>query len=107
VSFPFGQTVTVHRYALDRLGDRAETEHHTVAGCGFAPRVSTENTDRAEQVTATAELYTPTGADIGPQDVIELADGSRWEVTGDPQRWVNPLTGWHPGGVVLLTKVTG
>lgn len=106
MTLPFGQTVTVHRYAMDRYGDRSETMSFTVPECGFAPRVSTENTARADVVTADAELYAPE-ADILATDVVELADGTRWEVTGDPQHWTQPMTGWQPGIVVMLRRMTG
>lgn len=107
MSFPLGQTITVHRMARDRYGDRTETAHFEVAGCGFAPRLSTENTGRAEEVTADAELYAPHSADLRVTDVIELADSTRWEVQGEPQRWQNPFTGWQPGVVATLRRATG
>lgn len=107
MSFPLGQTITVHRLTRDRYGDRTEIAHFLVSGCAFAPRLSTENTGRADEVTADAELYAPFWADIHAADVVERDDTTRWEVQGEPQRWENPFTGWQPGVVATLKRVTG
>lgn len=110
----FGRPVTVHRYESDRFGDRVEVSHHTVSRCAFAPRSAAgtrggaELTDRASTVTADAELYVPYDADITPADVVELDDGTRWEVAGPVERWRSPFAGaWSPGAVVPLRRMTG
>jgi hypothetical protein len=108
-----GQTVTVRRYEGNRYGDRVEVSSHVVQGAAFAPRPaaagrgSAELTDRAATVVADAELYVPYGADITAQDVIELGDGTRWEVSGAPEPWRSPFSGWRPGAVVPLRRKTG
>lgn len=108
-----GQTVTVHRFVTDRYGDRVEASTHREPRCAFAPRGAagirgtTENTDRANQVTSAAELYAPPDADIVATDVIELDDGQRWEVSGAPERWRSPFNCWRPGLVVPLDRITG
>lgn len=109
-----GRQVTVHRYIMDRYGDRQEVSQHHVQRTAFAPRPaaagrgSAELTDRANTVIADAELYIPYGADIKPSDVIELHDGTEWEVSGAAERWAGPFTrGWLPGAVVPLKRMTG
>lgn len=110
-----GQAVTVHRFLIDgKTGDRSEVSQHTVARCAFAPRTSAssrggaELTDRANTVVADAELFAPYNADVVPTDVIELDDGTLWEVVGPVERWRSPFAGtWTPGAVIPLRRMTG
>jgi hypothetical protein len=109
-----GHPVTVLRYETDRLGDRVKVAEFIVFDCAYAPRTTSssrgtvELTDRTGAVSADAELYTPYGADITPQDVIRLADGTEWEVVGAPERWESPFPGaWAAGTVVPLRRKTG
>lgn len=110
----FGQTVAVHRYATNSVGDRTKVSQHAVSRCAFAPRQTSgsyggmELSDRASTVTAESELYIPYGADIVPTDVVELDDGTLWEVVGPVERWRSPFAGaWAPGAVVPLRRMTG
>ena len=109
-----GRPVTVRRYETDRYGDRQQVSTHQVQRTAFAPRPnemgrgSQELTDRRATVIADAELYAPYNADIKTTDVIELEDGSLWEVAGSPERWAGAFsTGWLPGAVVPLRRMTG
>ena len=102
-----GPPVIVRRYILDRYGDRVLVGTWTVQHTAFAPRTSFENDDRATSVTADADLYLPAGADVTAADEIELADGTRWEVRGAPERWASPFAAWTPGVLVALHRVTG
>lgn len=106
-----GLPITVRRYVTDRYGDRTEVSSHRVFNTLFAPRPnamgrgSNEFNDRADQVIADAELYAPFGADIASTDVIELANGDRWEAFGAPERWQSG--GWQAGTVIPLRRLTG
>ena len=109
-----GHPVTVLRYDTDRYGDRVKVAEYKLAGCAFAPRATSssrgtvELTDRTNAVTADAELYTPHGVDITPQDVVRLVDGTEWEVVGALERWESPFPGaWAAGTVVPLRRKTG
>lgn len=109
-----GHTVTVLRYETDRYGDRVKVGEFALSQCAFAPRTTSssrgtvELTDRTGTVTADAELYAPHGADVTPQDVIRLADGTDWEAVGAPERWESPYPGaWTAGTVVPLRRKTG
>lgn len=109
-----GRAIVVHRFDTDRYGDRVEVSTHTIHRTAFAPRPnllgrgSAELVDRASTVIADAELYAPYGADIRSTDVIELEDGSHWEVSGSPERWSGAYsTAWFPGAVVPLRRKTG
>jgi hypothetical protein len=102
-----GQTVTVRRFATDRYGDRVLGVTFLVPRCAFAPRLSVEGNDRADTVTADAELYVPSWAGIEAADQVELPDGTLWEVQGRPENWWSPYTAWKPGDVVTLKRVTG
>ncbi len=112
--FPFGVTVTVHRQARSRFGDRTDTTSHTVAGCAIAQslgqsvRASKESGGNLADTVATGQvLYGPYDADIQSSDVIELPDGLRYQVEGDPARWSSPFTGQTFGCQVTLERVRG
>lgn len=105
--FGHGITVTVHRTTTDRYGDTTDTSSHSLDGCGLASRSSAENTDRRDTVSTVRVLLAPPGADIVATDVVELPDGTRWDVTGDPVAPSSPFTGWTPGVAATLTRVTG
>lgn len=110
--FPFGQTVTVIRPSpRDRYGDSTDDSSRDIPGCAIAWGTSTESTgsvaaDRSETVQATVTVYMPPGTDITSRDHLILPDGSRWRVTGRPNRWHHPMTGWDPGVEVTATQST-
>lgn len=110
----FGVTVTVYRTTRDRYGDVTDTTSHTIAGCALAPssgssgqQASTENTDRRDTVVSGMILYGPPNADIVATDVVELADGTRWQADGGVGPWNSPWTGWQAGIELALTRATG
>lgn len=108
MGLPFGQSVTVHRPGgTDRFGDRLAGTTHTVSGCAVAPAGSSESYGRGETVTTGVALYGPYGSDIKASDVIELADGSRFEVVGEPAHWKSPFTALEAGMQVFVERVTG
>ncbi len=99
--------VTVERSAgRDRNGDPLGVTVHSQGGCGWAPRVSSEQHDDGRDVVIVGlTLYAPVDADILPTDALVLPDGSRWEVDGEVGRWVSPFTGWAPGSEMALRRV--
>ncbi|TDQ01249.1 hypothetical protein EV186_1021117 [Labedaea rhizosphaerae] len=102
-----GETVTVSRPGgTNRYGDPLPATEHQVTGCVIAPAGSDEQTDRQEQVTRRATVYADVDADVGATDRLVLADGTRWQVIGDPQRYRSPFA---PAGVcqVHIERVTG
>jgi hypothetical protein len=108
VKLPFGETITVRRPGgTDQRGDPEPATTHTVTDCAFAPRASTEAVDRRDTVVIGITLYAPPDADIQPTDQIVRADGTVWEVDGEPGDWLTPFTGWHPGLQIALKRVTG
>lgn len=102
-----GQPATVRRYDTDRYGDRVAVTEFVVPHSAFSPQSSKEDTDRANTVTAEAELYVPPGYDIQATDEVELYDGSTWEVAGRAEPWRSPFDQWEPGTVIPLNRVTG
>lgn len=113
--FPFGVTVTVQRRGEDKWGVFTVLSEHQISGCAFnltgsargLKGGSSELSHQQDTVTRQAELLTPPGADILPDDCVVDLDGHTWSVTGHLSEAVNPFTGWHPGGIVALTEVTG
>jgi hypothetical protein len=108
IVFQHGITVEVIAVARDRYGDTTETVVGSIAGCGFAPGSSTENTDNQAQVGTVESLYSPpTTVPVNAQSKIRFPDGVVWHVDGEPEWWRHPMTGWSPGGVIRLRRVTG
>lgn len=107
MTFQYGVTVTVLRPTRDRYGDITGQSSHAIDGCGIAPRASTESTDRRDTVITGLTLMAPTGADLLATDLVQLPDGTRWEVDGDLSAPSSPFTGWSPGVHVALTRATG
>jgi hypothetical protein len=103
-----GITVTVRRYRLDKYGDRSLVLSFQLGQCAFAPRTTSESDNRSTTVVADAELFAPPWSGVQAQDVVQLPDGSHWEVQGRPEEWQSPFTGaWRPGDVVPLKRTTG
>ncbi|WP_027944032.1 hypothetical protein [Amycolatopsis taiwanensis] len=103
-----GHTITVSRPAgVNRYGDPLPATEHTIGDCVLAPHGSVEITERSDQVTTHLTVYTRVDADVTATDRVVLADGTRWQVSGEPQRWRNPFT--DAGGVcqIDLERVTG
>ncbi|SFO82472.1 hypothetical protein SAMN05421810_10180 [Amycolatopsis arida] len=104
-----GHTVRVSRPAgTNRYGDPLPPTEHDIPGCVLAPAGSTEQTDRADQVTTRMTVYAGLDADVLATDRVVLPDGTRWAVIGEPQRYRSPFTPGASGVCVInLERVTG
>ncbi|WP_134663996.1 hypothetical protein [Amycolatopsis sp. CFH S0078] len=103
-----GQTITVSRPAgTNRYGDPLPPAEHPVTDCVLAPAGSTEDTDRADQVSSRVTVYTGLDADVTATDRVVLPDGTRWAVTGEPERYRSPFTTGAGVCVINLERVTG
>lgn len=120
--FPFGETV----YLLAYLGDSAEDDHGNpldswvdapgvaIPDCAYAPGfgksgrggTSEPVEDNRNVVFTTPQLFCPPGTHITTKDRV-VVRGLVFEVLGDPADWRHPMTGWGPGVVVDLERVTG
>lgn len=107
--FPAGVTVKVHRRGpRDDFGGRSAATVHEIHRVGLAPRRSAEtNTPTRNTLAFGLTAFMPIDADIRATDVVELADGTRWNVVGEPMRWRSPHSGWSPACEVDLERVTG
>lgn len=105
--WPFSETVTVSRPSgTDRYGDPLPATEHSLVGV-FAPGSSGEATDREDQVTSLSAFYVADlNADVTAVDRLLRADGTRWQVAGDPERFSSPFV---PAGVcaVHMERITG
>lgn len=110
--FAYGTTVTVQRATpvVDRYGNSRPgtyTDHHTIAGCGIAPRTSDDLTDRGRLgVVVGLTMFAPYDADLLSSDRV-VVGGETYETVGDPGQWRSPLTGWQPGLEIALRRVEG
>lgn len=102
-----GETVTVSRPGgTNRYGDPLSATDHQLTGCVVAPAGSDEQTDRADQVTTRLVVYADLDADVTAIDRLVRADGTRWQVVGEPDRYHSPFA---PDGVceIHIERVTG
>ena len=128
--FPFGETVTFEALstsATDAHGNPVESfvDPVDVPGCGFDPGGTVETyTPGRDAVVSSPRLFIPSGVFVYEETNLFVLDefgsrygvnardrvtvrGIRYEVQGDPADWINPFTGWSPGGVVNLSRVAG
>jgi hypothetical protein len=113
--FPFGLTIQIERGTRSEHGDVNYTDSHTIDGCAWAPRESTEVNDNRTTVIVGLTLYGPYGADIRHDDRVVLPDVPErgltrkqrtWRVDGEVGDWRSPFTGWEPGFEVALERVS-
>lgn len=115
-TYPFGETVQV----LDgtAMGEDADGNDvatwpvkATYSGVPIAPADgngtgANEYLQGKDLVVIGLTAYLPDGANVAPVDRI-VARGETWEVSGLPQPWRSPFTGWRPGIPVSLRRITG
>lgn len=117
VVFPHGETVVFERLVdgpADVFGNPTVVyaQPAAVAGCGFDPGGSVETYGPGRDVVVSSpRVFLPggvtvTGLALSSRDRVTVR-GLLYEVKGDPADWVNPFTGWAPGGVVELERVAG
>jgi len=111
MNFPYGFTATVERpTGFDDEGISLESEFpdKTIARCA-RDQVSTVETVDGAQVVVTKEriLCDDPDADVHESDVLILPDGTRWNVTGEPDRPSSPFSGWNPGCVIPVERAAG
>lgn len=117
MTYPFGETVT----HLDGTVVGLDSDNNDVytfpvkavyEGIAVAPQdgngtSGNERLYQQDQVITGLALYgIPASATVAATDRF-IVRGDTWEVSGAPQYYLNPLTGWSPGYVVSLSKVTG
>lgn len=99
-----GESTSVDGYGNPVPGVDVETP---LPGWAVADGATSEfNQPGRTAVLADLVLYGPPGADVLPADRLRVR-GKEYSVNGEPFEWRSPFTGWTPGVVVLLSKVTG
>lgn len=99
---PFPVPITLHRRTLTGLrnsyGDPTWTDAQTVVyGAFYVGQNSGDNTATDLQPV----IYLQPGTDVSWLDGVTI-DGQLYEVDGNPNEWVHPLTGWSAGIEVHL-----
>lgn len=91
----------------ETLGSWDDAEEAPIAGVAIAPTSSVEVDSENRQVVVTGmAMYCGNNEDVLPEDRIRSRSGL-WTVEGELLPWVHPMTGWAPGAVVSIKKVTG
>lgn len=99
-------TVTVRRRVRDAFGDATVASETSIGGCAVLQRTSEETTNNRQDVTTRVRLLAPFSAAITAHDEVEIC-GQRYEVVGEPSRPHSPFSGWRPGMIADLERVTG
>lgn len=109
--FPYGQPVDLlTRTVTGQDSDGNDvwgTTTTTIVGCAFDPGGSTElQQGSRDTVTTRPTVFLPAGTVVGAVDRVTVA-GRTFEVDGTPLYYSNPFTGYTPGPVITLTRITG
>jgi hypothetical protein len=73
----------------------------------FDPGVSLEQVQGQDVITTQPTVYYPPGSDVAAIDAVTIF-GRTYEVDGEPiVNLQSPFTGWQPGVIVRLKRVTG
>lgn len=108
--FSYGETVTLVRRVVsgrDVYGDDVYSETRTTLSRVPAyPTSSTEEDQGRATVSDSVTILLPPNTNIDAIDAVEVF-GDKFEVTGQPQRFISPFTGENPGLLVVLRRVTG
>ncbi|MCW2901912.1 MAG: hypothetical protein JWO67_4177 [Streptosporangiaceae bacterium] len=109
MTFPYGVPIVLvkrSKSGTDSFGnDVFAVTTSTVLGA-FAPGGSTEQVQGQDTVTTQPTVFLPVGTNLAAVDAVQVA-GLTFEVDGDPNTWISPLTGNGFGLEVKLRRVTG
>lgn len=115
MTWPFGDTVTlVSRTVTGRNGDGNDVygdARTTLVNVPVWPHdgngtSSNERTDARDQVVSGYSVLLPAGTNVDAVDRVEWR-GLSFEVSGLPGLYRSPFTGFDPGVVVSMVRVTG
>ena len=110
--YAFGETVVRRPWVSETTDAHGRTRpvygaDETIDHVGVGVDIVTETrTDGSERRVAAAWLYLAFDQPVDERD-LWVARGLVWRVEGLPLRERNALTGWEPGCVVELRRVTG
>ena len=108
--FPAGETVTLVSAAVtgtDEYGNDVRSPTSTdLDNCPVWPTTSSEQVEGRDTVTTGLTVVLPVGTPVAATDRL-LVRGAEYEVHGAPERFQSPFTGFTPGLVVNLRRVTG
>jgi hypothetical protein len=111
VTYEFAVPVTLVRRTVtgrDISGNDVYTETSVSTTGVFAPGRSVEQTDGGETVIYQPTIFgIPEDVDVTAIDAV-IVNGDEYEIDGAPQEGLlSPFTGWEPGQILTLKKVTG
>lgn len=108
--FPFPESFTIHSRTVtgqDGDGNDVYSDTNTSTSGAFAPEGSTELIQGQNTVLTHPTVYLEDGAPVPAATDQMTVRGVRYDIDGEPQVFHNPLTGYEPGAVVKLLRVTG
>lgn len=108
-TFPFPETFTIHTRAVtgqDADGNDVYGDQDTLTRGVFAPQGATELIQGQDVTLTHPTLYLEDGAPAPAATDQVTVRGQRYDVDGDPEVFRNPFTGYEPGAVVKLLRVS-
>lgn len=110
MTFAFPETFTILTRAVtgqDGDGNDVYGPVETTVKGAFAPQGSTELIQGQETVLTHDTVYLETGTAV-PKPTDQVRRGTTvYDIDGTPRTYQNPFTGFVPGPVLSLLKVTG
>lgn len=109
VTFPAGDKLTV--YVRTKTGEDSDgNDIYTAQPTTFAnvptwPTGSSEQTQGQDLTTSGKTAMLPPGIDVDAIDYALDEAGGAWEVSGVPDTYRSPFTGFDPGVFVNLQRV--
>lgn len=110
MTYPYGTVVTLVKRTKgppDSFGnDTWVTTTVDVIAQAFDPGISSEQVQGQDVLTTQPKVFLPPGTDVSYLDAV-IINGEQSEVDGSPSQPISPFTGWQPGVIVKLKRVTG
>lgn len=109
MNLPAGEPITVTsrtQTGSDEYGDPIYMVTTVTVTGVLAPAIGAETTSGQDQVITQPTAFLPAGTVVDSLSKLTIR-GVDYEVDGTPEDWRSPFTGWQPGIVVPLKRVTG
>lgn len=109
MKFDFGFDVTVRRPGkADRHGNRFGGTPHTIGKCARNQQKTDVIVGGEVRVATSEQLYCDDAtANVLEGDELTLPDGTKWQVSGEPERAISPFVDWQPGCIIPIERAAG
>lgn len=118
-----GEDIVVVRPVRDAYGDVVSYSEHTLPDCLVSASSGSSGTatshESLSEVISIYQVFVLADADVVASDRLRRPSDptpdesagfkvrAPWMVRGDPAVWKSPFSGWNPGMVLRIERVTG